>query len=208
VKSLEPMRLRAWTLPLIVAAVAVPITAAFILGGPPAGLAAGALAVFVLLWVAARAQFDEEIEVARPADDRYRVLVVALRDVSDTGDAEELARAAQTGAEQTGLTWAAPELLVLAPALNSRLAHWASDLDRARGDAQRRLTVSIAALAGAGAQATGRVGDSEPLVAVEDTLRTYPAQEVALLVSGDDADEALLEEIRRRLDRPVRVLPG
>jgi hypothetical protein len=202
------MRLRAWTLPLIVAAVAVPITAAFILGGPPAGLAAGALAVSVLLWVAARAKFDEEIEVARPAGDRYRLLVVALRDVSDTGDAEELARAARAGAEQTGLTRQAPELLVLAPALNSRLAHWASDLDRARGDAQRRLTVSIAALAGAGAEARGRVGDSEPLVAVEDTLRTYPAQEVALLVRGDDGEAALLEEIRRRLDRPVRVLPG
>lgn len=200
------MRFRAWALPLIVAALAVPITAAFIFGGPPAGLAAGALAVFVLLWVAARARFDVEIEVAPAPGDRYRLLVVALRDVTDTGDAEALAAAAGQGASATGLAAERPEVLVLAPALNTRLSHWASDLGRAREDAQRRLAVSIAALSGAGADARGRVGDSEPLVAVEDTLRSFPAQEVAFVLAGTPDEAALLREVRRRLDRPVRAL--
>ena len=62
-RKLEPIRLKPWALPLIIVAIAVPIVAAFMVGGPGAGLAAGALAVLAILVIAARAQFDEPIEV-------------------------------------------------------------------------------------------------------------------------------------------------
>ena len=48
---------------------------------------------------------------------------------------------------------------MLAPALNRRLSHWMSDLRGARLGAQERLAVSLAALAAARVDATGRVGD-------------------------------------------------
>ena len=43
-----------WKLPLVVAAIAVPIVAAFMVGGPGLGTAVGALAAVALLVIAAR----------------------------------------------------------------------------------------------------------------------------------------------------------
>jgi hypothetical protein len=40
--------------------------------------------------------------------------------------------------------------------------------------------------------------------AVEDTLRTFPAQEVVFVTPSDHQGQ--VEEVRRRLDRRVRVL--
>src|ERR1700752_199538 len=78
VRKLEPIQLKPWTLPVIVLALAVPIVAAFTLAGPAAGLAVGALAAAVIIVVAARAGFDEPIEVASSPGGRYMLLVVAI----------------------------------------------------------------------------------------------------------------------------------
>ena len=51
-RRLEPVRLKPWTLPLIVGAIAVPIVAGFALVGPELGLAVGALAATVILVLA------------------------------------------------------------------------------------------------------------------------------------------------------------
>ena len=92
----------------------------------------------------------------------------------------------------------------VAPAINAPVAHWLSDLRKARFDAQRRLAVSLASLAAAHVDARGQVGDSDPVQAVEDTLRTFPAQEVVFVTASDRQSQ--VEEVRRRLDRRVRVL--
>ncbi len=75
-RRLVPVVFRPWMLPLIVAALVVPIVAAFALVGPQLGLAVGALAVAAVLVIAARTQFDEPIEVQPSTDRRYRLLVV------------------------------------------------------------------------------------------------------------------------------------
>jgi hypothetical protein len=208
-KHLRPVRLGAWAAPLFIAAVAVPVLAGFALGGPGLGLALGALSAAAVIVMAARARFDEPIEVARAPRDRYRVLLVALADVDDPDVAGSVAAAAAEGAHATGIEDQPPEILVLAPALNRKVAHWLSDLDEARFEAQRRLAVSVATLTAAGADARGRVGDSEPLQATEDALRTYPAQEVTFVTGPDESEDQrrLLGEVRRRLDRPVRSVP-
>jgi hypothetical protein len=192
-------------LPLIVLAIAVPIVVAFRFGGPPGGLAVGAIAVAVILVMAARARFDEPIEVAAAPPDRFAMLVVLeapLEDPKLAGVLEEIAsagaRATRSGGGQR------PELLLLAPARNSAVAHWLSDLRKARFDAQHRLTLSLATLASADVDARGAVGDSDPVQAVEDTLRTFGAQEVVFVTPPGDAKD--VEQVRRRLDRPVRVL--
>ena len=46
-------------------------------------------------------------------------------------------------------------ILVVAPALNSRLRHWLSDEDDARRKAEHRLAHSLERLADAGAEASG-----------------------------------------------------
>jgi hypothetical protein len=49
------------------------------------------------------------------------------------------------------------------------------------------------------------VGDTDPVQAIEDTLRSFPAQEV-VFVTPEAGDSRAINEVRRRLDRPVRVL--
>ena len=70
---------------------------------------------------------------------------------------------------------------MLAPALNTPVAHWLSDLRKARFDAQRRLASRSARWRRPALDARGQVGDSDPVQAVEDALRTFPAQEVVFV---------------------------
>jgi hypothetical protein len=192
-------------LPLIVLAIAVPIVVAFRFGGPPGGLAVGALAVAVILVLAAKARFDEPMEVASSPPDHFAMLVVLeapLEDPRLAGAIEEIAsagaKATRAGAEHR------PEVLLLAPATNTAVAHWLSDLRQARFDAQRRLALSQATLASVDVDVRGTVGDSDPVQAVEDTLRTFGAQEVVFVTPPGVGKD--VEQVRHRLDRPVRVL--
>ena len=75
---------------------------------------------------------------------------------------------------------AAPEVLVVAPALNSRLRHWLSDDDEARRAAASRLSVCLDALRATGIAAEGLVGDADPIQAIDDTLRVFPATEIVV----------------------------
>jgi peptide subunit release factor 1 (eRF1) len=173
-----------WKLPLIVAALTVPIVAAFRIGGAAAGVAIGALAVLVLLVVAAQLKPEDPIVSAPAHDDRPHLLVVVTRPVEDPATIGAIAR--EAGDSQA-------EVLVLAPAKIGFLDRWTSDVEGARHAAQQSLVVTVAALAKAGIAAEARVGDESVLQAVEDQLHSYPATKV-VVVSGDgegDADRAL-----------------
>ena len=203
-RRLLPVVLRPSTLPLIVVALIAPSIAAFALVGPQLGLAVGALSVALLILLAARARFDEPIEVAARPDRRYRLLVVAGAPLEDPRTVEQIAAIAREGSRSTAADQdVSPEVLVLAPATSSRLARWASDVRAARAGARDSLAVSLAALAAAELDAAGRVGDSDPVQALEDELRSYPANEIAI-VTGPAVGAPDVEEVRRRLDRPVR----
>jgi hypothetical protein len=190
--------------PLVVAALIVPIVAGFYLGGPPLGLGLGALAVAVLLWVAAHATFDEPIEVPASTDRRYRLLVVAEQPVDEPGLVERIAAIAAEGRVAVDRSQP-PELLVLAPSPASLLDRWASDLSASREAAARVLAISLASFAAAGLDASGRVGDPDPVQAIADELHTFAAREV-VLIGGPGLGAAEAEEVGRRLDRPVRLL--
>jgi hypothetical protein len=71
-------------------------------------------------------------------------------------------------------------VLVVSPALNTRLRHLASDEDPARAQAQERLDRSLAELDRNGVRASGEVGDGDPLQAIEDALRTFGADEIVI----------------------------
>ena len=203
-RRLGPIVLRPWVLPLIVLVLVVPGVAAFAAVGPQLGLPVGALTVAALLVIAARATYDEPIEVARASDGRYRIMVLTRRPLDDPRTVERLVAIAAEGRDLTDAT-AEPELLVVAPAPASRLDRWASSLDQARDDAAAALAVSLGSLAAAGLDASGRVADPDPVQAVEDEMRGFAAREL-VLVEGVGLGSGQAAQIRRRLDRPVRTI--
>jgi hypothetical protein len=192
----------AWKLPLIVLALALPIVAGFLVGGPAIGVAVGALAVLALLVVAARMRPRGPIG-APATDGRRRVLVVATGPVEEPAAVSRLAREAGLGkgAEPA-------EVRVLAPASIGFLDRWASDVEGARRAAQESLVATVAALAKAGVEAEARVGDEDVVQAVEDQLGIYPATEVVLVAasSGDSHWAEAAAELRARLRPEFRLV--
>jgi GABA permease len=73
------------------------------------------------------------------------------------------------------------QVLVVTPALNTRVRTVTSDVDDAREQAGQRLEASLARLRETGIDARGEVGDGDPLQAIEDALRTFGAD--AILIS-------------------------
>lgn len=72
------------------------------------------------------------------------------------------------------------DVLVVAPALNSRLKHYTSDTDAAVAAAAQRLDEALAHLAEAGVRARGSVGDADPLQAITDALADFPAEQIVI----------------------------
>jgi len=93
---------------------------------------------------------------------------------------------------------AAAEVLIVAPALNTRIRHIFDDSDAAVAAAMERLTDTVEVLTMAGISATGGVGDADPVQAVQDALVEFPADE--LLISTHPAGESNWLE-RRLIDR-------
>ncbi len=168
-----------WKLPLIVAAIAVPISAAFYVGGPGVGVAVGALAAVAIVLAAVRDR--PRGAIGAPAVGGRRVLVVVGRPVEDPGAIRRIVATAGAGAEDG-------DVLVLAPARIGFLDRWASDLETARSEAQRNLVITVASLARAGIAARARVGDEDLVQAVEDALQGFPATDVILVSGGEKED--------------------
>jgi hypothetical protein len=150
------------------------IAIASALGGWRAGLPVFILlsAIVVIWW--ARARRAERPPQTRPrphAEGERRILVIANETVGGR-TLREMIRERSQGVRA--------EILVVTPALNSPLRHWASDEDDARAAAQERLGASLRQLESAGLRARGEVGDGDPLQAIEDALRTFGADEIIL----------------------------
>jgi nucleotide-binding universal stress UspA family protein len=138
------------------------------------------VAVFVALTLAVvawwfRARRQEPIVRTAPghrgSENERRILVIANETVGGGRLREEISRRSEGYREQ---------VLVVCPALNTPVRHWASDEDDARAAAQERLDQSLERLREAGIEAQGEVGDGEPLQAIEDALRTFGADEIII----------------------------
>jgi hypothetical protein len=99
-------------------------------------------------------------------------------------------------------------VFVVAPALvDSGLKHTLGDVDGAVEPAEERLRRTLAELHGAGIDASGEVGDSDPMVAIGDEIQKFHPEQVLLVAhrdeEGDFAERGLLEQAQRDLDLPV-----
>lgn len=122
--------------------------------------------------------------------------------VSEPIDAEALKSAIGADAVEGA------ELLVVAPALNTRMRFLLDDPDGAieRADAVQEETVER--LDEAGVDAAGDTGESDPLLALQDALATYSADEIVLFTHSSGKrnwlEEGLVDEATERFDQPVR----
>ena len=131
-------------------------------------------------------------------EDTRRILVVANETVGGAELREALLRKADGVAE---------DVLVICPALNSQLRTWLSDEDGARDAAQERLRRSLDQLEASGVSARGDIGDGDPLQALEDALRTFPADEIVISTHpvglSNWLEHGVVDAARVRFDVPI-----
>lgn len=100
------------------------------------------------------------------------------------------------------------EVLVVAPALNSRIRFLASDPDPAIRRAEEVANETTERLGEEGVDAAGDTGESDPLQALEDALVTFDAGEIVLCTHrGGELnwlEDGLVEDAKARFDVPVR----
>jgi nucleotide-binding universal stress UspA family protein len=132
-----------------------------------------ALTLVAIWWVLrSRAQPPQRVAATTSGlEGERRILVIANETVGGSTLRDEIRRRSEGVAEH---------VLVVCPALNSPLRHWVSDEDSARAAAQRRLDASVARLREAGIRVEGKVGDAEPLQAIEDAVRTFGPDEIVI----------------------------
>jgi hypothetical protein len=104
---------------------------------------------------------------------------------------------------------AAEEILVVTPALPTRLEWLASATDKAREQADERLRAVLGQIEELGTEARGEVGADDPLLAFEDSLAGFPADHVLVALRAPERDDwqerGLLDQLVRRLDLPITV---
>ena len=102
------------------------------------------------------------------------------------------------------------EVLVVAPALNSKFKFLTSDADEAIARAEAVQEETVERLDEEGIDAAGDTGESDPLLALQDALQTYPADEIVLCMHGDQGrnwqEEGVVEQARERFGKPVKQL--
>jgi GABA permease len=100
-----------------------------------------------------------------------------------------------------------PELRVVAPILISRVHYAMSDIDAERGLAQKRLDGALRWARGEGFEVAGEVCPDGPVVAIEDQLRKFAADEILISTHpprrSNWLDAGVVDRARAELDIPI-----
>jgi hypothetical protein len=100
------------------------------------------------------------------------------------------------------------EVMVVSPATNqSKVAFWVSDPDQAIAEAETAQEETVERLEEEGVDAAGDTGESEPAVALEDALATFPADRIVVFShpegERDYREDEGLAEAEERFGIPV-----
>ncbi|HEU5212903.1 MAG TPA: hypothetical protein VFU10_09055 [Gaiellaceae bacterium] len=185
---------------LLVIVGAALIVVAGLLGGWWVGLPVAIVVIVGVIAVYRRSEMPppRPVEPAPHGENERRILVIANETVGGDTLIREIRRRSEGAATQ---------VLVVAPALNSHVRHWTSDEDGARAAAAGRLDKSVRELRAAGVDVEGRVGDSDPLQAIEDALRTFGADEILISTHPEGRsnwlERGVVEAATERFTPPV-----
>jgi hypothetical protein len=100
------------------------------------------------------------------------------------------------------------EVLVVSPATNrSKVAFWVSDPDQAIAEADTAQEETVERLEEDGIDAAGDTGESEPAVALQDALATFPADRIVVFShpegERDYREDKGIAEVEERYGIPV-----
>jgi hypothetical protein len=129
-----------------------------------------------------------------------RLLLVLAREQPEAWVSRELEQI--TGGSENA------EVRVVAPtAPASRLDLLTGDVDDSIAEAENRAAATAAETDG---ESAAEVGDADPLLAIEDALATFEADQIVIAAPrpGDESwfDEDLPEQARERFDLPVQAI--
>ena len=181
--------------PVVIAAIAFSTGAALVVGG---GVILG---VVIGLFALKRDEPAEKMLLGRRREDdrKRRILVLANETLAGGALRSEIANRMAGGDA---------EVFVVCPALNlSKIKHWVSDEDEARREAQDRLQDMVARLQREGVPVRGDIGDADPVQAMEDALRLFPADEAIISTHppgrSNWLERGVVERSRERFPLPV-----
>jgi hypothetical protein len=100
------------------------------------------------------------------------------------------------------------EVLVVAPSLNTRKRFFLADPDPAIARAEEVEEETVERLDEEGIDAAGTPGEADPLLALQDALVTFDADEIVLFTHAQGKqnwlEEGLVDEATKRFSVPVR----
>jgi hypothetical protein len=186
---------------VVVLGVAVALVVALtLIAGPVWGVLLAALLIAVgvgLAWHVTRGSEPRSVAGRGLADGTRRILVVANQTAAGRELLEEIGNRCRERK---------CEVMLVSPALvGSRAERWASDVDQGRDLARERMARSVAALRGIGVEVRAEVGDPDPNMAIEDALRSFPADEIVISTLPPEQSRWLEHEVVERTRREVEL---
>lgn len=126
-----------------------------------------------------------------PEGTAHRILIVATEEVVGSGVHEELAQHLRDGHN---------EAFLIAPAITgSAFKHAMGDVDEGWADARQRLEQSLETLSHERLEMKGaNVGDADPILAIEDALAQFPADEILIFTRPEDESRWLESDVFER----------
>ncbi|HEX5930027.1 MAG TPA: hypothetical protein VFY48_11620 [Solirubrobacterales bacterium] len=103
------------------------------------------------------------------------------------------------------------ELRIVVPAVEATIfRHTMGDIDEPKQQAEERLEASLASLRESGIEASGEVGDPDPVQAAQDALLKAPADEILIFEREEQQarwfEEGLFEKAQAALEPPLRMV--
>jgi hypothetical protein len=172
---------------------------AILLGGVGlTGLTIVSAFLTLILFVGSRRDEREQVEVAANAEDGvHRILVLAHEGLG--GDPLAAALKSKAGDGKA-------HVRVVVPALASAVKRITSDVDDEIGRAEADAERLVGEINSAGFDADALVGDADPTQALEDALKTYPADEV-IVVNPAEGNVGRLERAATYRAKDATPLP-
>ncbi|MCW2987073.1 MAG: hypothetical protein JWM24_11, partial [Solirubrobacterales bacterium] len=137
----------------------------------------------------------------------HRLLAI----VTDTLEGSEPIDVIRDDGSKNGKNGGETELRVVVPAIEATaFRHTLGDIDEPRQQAEERLQAVLDSLRRRGIEASGEVGDPDPVQAAQDALLKAPADEVLIFERESEQarwfEEGLFERARESLQPPLRMV--